>query len=217
MAIVTISREFGSKGSEVSRYAAERLGYAYVDKETIEKVMIQYGLISFDRFYDAQYTIWDRFFENNQQIISMFSKTIHEFSKNDKTILVGRAGFILLTGFENVLHVLIRAPFEVRVQNTMRSMKITDRERAEELVLRNDQSRRSFVQTFYRADTSNTDWFNIALDTSVVPPETAAEWIADAARQLDSKEKNPEKTTFALESDEVLEDVVQKQLKELNG
>ena len=214
MAIITISREFGSKGSEVSQLVAKSLGYNYVDKATIEKVMIQYGLISFDRFYDAQYTIWDRFIENNQEIISMFSKTVHEFSKNDKTVLVGRAGFILLTGFENVLHVLIRAPFEERVQNTMQSLNITDREQAKELVLRNDQSRRTFVQTFYRADTNNTDWFNMVLDTSCVPPETAAKWIADTAKLLDKKDKSPEKTTLALESDEVLKDVVMKQLAE---
>lgn len=215
MAVITISREFGSKGSEVSQYVAKSLNYAYVDKETIEKVMVQYGLISFDRFYDAQYTIWDRFIEKNQEIVSMFSKTIHEFAKNDHTILVGRAGFILLNGFENVLHVLIRAPFEERVTNTMQSMGISDREQAKELVLKNDQSRRTFVQTFYRAETNNTDWFNIVLDTACVSPETAAKWISEAAVQLDHKEKNSKKTTMALESDEVLKDVVAKQLAEL--
>jgi cytidylate kinase len=173
MAIITVSREFGSKGSEVSQLIAQRLGYAYVDKETIEKVMRQYGLISFDRFYDAPHTIWEGFSEDNQSIVTMFSKTVHEFSKIDKTVLVGRAGFILLSGYENVLHVLIRAPFEQRVSNIMQSMNI-DREEAKGLVLQRDQSRRNFVQKFYRADTNNAEWFNIALDTSCIPPETAA-------------------------------------------
>ncbi len=212
MAIITISREFGSKGSEVSQLVAKSLGYAYVDKETIEKVMIQYGLISFDRFYDAQHTVWGRFDENNQEIITMFSKTVYEFSKIDKTVLVGRAGFILLTGYENVLHVLIRAPFEERVSNIMQAMNIGERERAKEIVLKSDQSRRTFVQTFYRADTHNTDWFNIVLDTSCIPSATAAEWIAEAAETLDKKQKHPDKTTMAIESDEVLRDVVVKQI-----
>ncbi len=215
MAIITISREFGSKGTEVSRLVAEALGYACVDKEVIEKVMIQYGMISFDRFYDEQYTIWDRFIENNQTIISMFSKSIHEFSKNDKTVLVGRAGFILLAGYENVLHVLIREPFENRVRNVMDSMNIADRKKAKAMVLGNDQSRKTFIQTFYKADTNNTDWFNIVLDSSCISAENAADWIAAAAQQLDGKEKNPDKTTFSIESDVVLKDVVQKELANL--
>lgn len=45
MAVITISREFGSKGSEISQSVANTLGYAYVDKESIEKVMAQFGLI----------------------------------------------------------------------------------------------------------------------------------------------------------------------------
>lgn len=212
MAVITISREFGSKGSEVSQSVAKSLGYAYVDKTTIENVMNEYGLISFEHFYDEQYTIWDSFIGSNKEIISMFSKTVQEFSKNDNTVIVGRAGFILLTGYENVLHVLIRAPFEERVGNIMQSMNIADRKQARDMVLRNDQSRRTFVQTFYRADTNDTDWFNLVLDTSCIPPETAAKWIAEAAAQLDAKKKNPEKTTGALVSDAILKNVVDKQL-----
>lgn len=142
----------------------------------------------------------------------MFSKTVLEFSKHDNTVIVGRAGFILLAGYENVLHVLIRAPLEERMHNTMHSMNIIDRKKARELVLSNDQSRRTFVQTFYRADTNNADWFNIVIDTSTVSPDTAAEWITNAAKKLDQKEKGTEKTTFALESDIVLKEVVEKLL-----
>jgi len=35
MAILTISREYGSGGREIGRRVAERLGYRYVDKERL--------------------------------------------------------------------------------------------------------------------------------------------------------------------------------------
>ena len=35
MAILTISREYGSGGREIGRRVAERLGYRYVDKELL--------------------------------------------------------------------------------------------------------------------------------------------------------------------------------------
>ena len=36
--IITISREFGSGGRTIAKAAAQRLGYAFYDKELIEKI-----------------------------------------------------------------------------------------------------------------------------------------------------------------------------------
>ena len=36
--IITVSREFGSGGRTIAKKVAEDLGYAYYDKEIIEKV-----------------------------------------------------------------------------------------------------------------------------------------------------------------------------------
>ena len=53
MAVITVSREFGSGGDVIARNAAEALGYNFVDKEFIGKVLNQYGLVEFDKEYDA--------------------------------------------------------------------------------------------------------------------------------------------------------------------
>ncbi len=43
MAILTISREYGSGGREIGRLTAERLGYRYVDKERLFQDLEQAG------------------------------------------------------------------------------------------------------------------------------------------------------------------------------
>ena len=42
--ILTISREFGSGGRTIAKAAAQRLGYAFYDKELIEKIAEESGL-----------------------------------------------------------------------------------------------------------------------------------------------------------------------------
>ena len=42
--IITISREFGSGGRTIAKAAAQRLGYAFYDKELIEKIAEESGL-----------------------------------------------------------------------------------------------------------------------------------------------------------------------------
>jgi hypothetical protein len=44
MAVITISRESGAKGSYIGRKLAERLKYLYVDRETIHEVSLEYGV-----------------------------------------------------------------------------------------------------------------------------------------------------------------------------
>lgn len=42
--VITISRQFGSAGRSIGKAVAEKLGYAYYDKEIIERLAEQTGL-----------------------------------------------------------------------------------------------------------------------------------------------------------------------------
>ena len=53
MAVITISREFGSEGTAIAEKAAQALGYHLADKNSIEKILSEYGLMEFDRMYDS--------------------------------------------------------------------------------------------------------------------------------------------------------------------
>ena len=44
MAVITISRESGARGSYIGRKLADRLGYDYLDGEVIHEVCLEYGV-----------------------------------------------------------------------------------------------------------------------------------------------------------------------------
>lgn len=207
MAFVTVSREFGSSGTTISRHAARSLDYAYVDKKTVEKVLAQYGLVTFQEFYDSTHSFWDLLQEGNRDFITVLNHTVQEVSKHN-AVFVGRAGFALLQGYENVFHVLIKAPFAFRVDTVMQKMEISDRGMAEALVRQHDRARESFLKTFYKANPNDASPFSLVIDTSCVPVPTAEKWIAEAVRLLEKKDINPLKSTMSIPSDPVLKESI---------
>jgi cytidylate kinase len=208
MAFITVSREFGSFGTTISQRAAQALQYDYIDKAVLEKVLDQYGLVTFHKFYDSPHSFWERLEDGNQEIIEVFNSAVLECAKADHAVFVGRAGFALLRGYDNVFHVLIKAPFDTRVANTMQTMRIADRAQAEELVRRHDISRESYLRTFYNASASDAGPFSLVADTSLIPPETAEQWIVEAARLLEQREIDPAKSTRSIRSDVVMQKTV---------
>ena len=76
MAVITVSREIGSLGADIAVRTAEKLGYTYVDKDLIQKIMNQYGVIQFQDLYDAQFGIWDQFDHSTDAIYLLLNKII---------------------------------------------------------------------------------------------------------------------------------------------
>ncbi len=58
MAVITISRELGSGGSDIARQVAKQLSYEFVDKRTTDGIFRQYGLTKFDDLYSSAPTSW---------------------------------------------------------------------------------------------------------------------------------------------------------------
>ena len=204
MAVITISREFGSDGDLISKKVAQALGYSLFNKESIEKVLVQYGLVDFSSVYSSDQSVWDRFDKDRTEIVRMLNSTIEAFAKLDNNVIVGRGGFIVLHGFGNVLNVCIVASFDKRVSNIMRSHNISDRAKAEELVRQNDNIRKSFLQSYYTVKQTEARGFNVTIDTDIIPVDVASRWIIEAAQLLSQKEVDPKSHTSSIKVDPVL-------------
>ncbi len=205
MAVITISREFGSDGDLISEKVAQSLGYSLINKEIIEKVLVQYGLVAFNKVYNSEQSIWDRFDTDKTEMVRMLNHTIRAFAKFDNSVIVGRGGFIVLNGFENVLNVCIVSPFDRRVSNIMKVKGIQTREEAEALIKQSDNVRKGFLQTYYNVKHTETDLFSLTIDSGKVPADVAARWIVEAAELLAHKEIDAKVSTVSLEVDPVLE------------
>ena len=204
MAIITVSREFGSDGTLISQQVAQSLNYLLVDKEVVEKVLRQYGMVHFSKLYDSEHSIWERYDLEKSELILMLNDTIRAFAQIGNSVILGRGGFAVLSEYHNVLNVCIRAPLEQRVSSLMKCMPISDHRAAENLVVKNDNIRKSFLQTFYNVRHDETSYYNLVIDSSQIPAELATRWIVEAAEMIDQRELSLEQSTQGIDVDPVL-------------
>ena len=144
MAVITISRELGSDGDSIARQVASILGYHFVDKAFIGNVLSQYGLVEFDREYDALPTFWEKFNaqkeERREMMVDMLNRVVRAVAQHDNVIILGRSGFAILSGYSDVFNVRIQAPFPLRVKRVMVSKNITLYQ-AEDIIREGDRIR----------------------------------------------------------------------------
>jgi cytidylate kinase len=209
MAVVTISREYGSAGSEVARSVAELLGYHLIDKATIGRILAGYGLIDFDSTYEAEAGIWSAFDTKLRTIVSMLERLSYAVARHGHSVLLGRGAYATLGGMEGVLNVRIRAPYEWRVSRIMEERDFSDRGLAESAVREGDKVRSSFVSSVYGIRWDSMEKFDLVIDTSKVGPALAASWIVAAASALPEPR---EKRTKLGEADPVLDEAMATEL-----
>lgn len=213
MAVITISRQLGSGGFEISQQVAKSLGYEFADKHTADGILRQYGLTKFNVLYDSAPGVLDLIRADNLLIISMLNEILEALAKRGNSVILGRAGFAVLGAYADVLNVRIQAPFSQRVQRVMTREGLTDLQAAEERVREDDNVHRVYVQRFYNKHWDEPSNFDLVLDMGSLSSDVAVQQIVEAAKALD--QKVPEKdavTTATIEVDPVLADAVVKVL-----
>ena len=207
MSVITISREFGSEGDDIARRVAQTLGYHFVDQEFIGALLSQYGLVEFDREYEALPGFWEKFNAQRESrrdvMVDMLNQVVRAVAQHGDVVILGRSGFAILGSFADVLHVRLQAPLSVRVARTMAQQKITS-EQAEAVVKERDRVRVAFVEEFYRVPWGAIHAFDLVINTDKISPDLATTWVVDAAKAFVTSPEVDKLTTGSIEVDSVL-------------
>src|SRR5574344_2026488 len=126
--IITISREFGSGGRTIARQVAEKLGYAFYDKEIIERLAEETGLskkfIEQNSEYASGHNVFSYAFigrdPNGRSIEDALQKAQRELILNlaneGKCVIVGRCADFILKDRTDCLNVFIHAIEEIKAK-----------------------------------------------------------------------------------------------------
>ncbi len=213
MAVVTISQEPGSGGTDIAQQVAVQLNYEFVDKNATDGVFRQYGLTKFDDLYSSVPSIFDLLNADNLLLVSMANEILEAVAKRGNVVILGRAGFAVLGGYSDVLSVRIQAPFSDRVQRIMDQEGLSDLEAAMERVKEDDEVHRKYVGRFYNKEWDEASNFDVVIDTSSVSGDVAVRQIVEAVQALEQKSLGAGAvTTAAIDVDPVLVDAITKVL-----
>ncbi len=205
MAVVTISRQYASGGSDIAKLLAQRLGWPVVDNEFVDRVAQEAGLprkeveareervpglverlaralaISSPEVFVAAGDPTEAPFAREAELVRVTETVINRTVREGNVVLVGRGAQAYLAQREDTLHVFIVGSREARVQAAMSRLEMTAKD-AEEAVDRADAGRRRYVKTHYNRLWDEPANYHLVLNSDVFSYEQIADLIAAAVR-----------------------------------
>ncbi len=188
MAILTISREFGSGGREIAQAVAELLNYEYIDKEKILSDIKTAGN-EWERWGkeldEHRPTLWEKFDWSFKGFSALFQSCILNRALKGKVVIMGRGGNFLLKDIPSALRVRIFAPLDKRIERIMMRESV-DGKTANWLAKKTDNERAGFIRSVYGKDWDDPAEYDMVLDSGV---KTEDEIISTIKNVLLEKEQ----------------------------
>ncbi|NLI83361.1 MAG: cytidylate kinase-like family protein [Deltaproteobacteria bacterium] len=166
MAVLTVSREFGSGGREIGRAVADSLGYAYVDKESILRHLKGAGgkWEDWGKGLDEHCpTVWEKYDRSFKVFAALIQEAVLEQAFQDRVVIMGRGGNYILEGLPHVFRIRVVAPLEIRVDRIVTRDSL-DRETAVYLAQKTDRDRDCFIYTMYGRRWDAADGYDAVYD-----------------------------------------------------
>lgn len=213
MAVITISREYGTDAEQIARAAAERLGCHLADKETIGKILASYGIVDFKKVYETIPAFWEAFdaqkTEQRRAAVDMLNRVILALARHGNVVIEGRGGNIVLGAYRDVLNVRIQEPAELRIRNLMEREQIPDIASADAFIAEKDRVRNYFIEENYRRKSDDIKGFDLVIDTAKIGRDKAVMIIASACEGLRMIDLPGSKSVRDIPADDILDAVVQ--------
>jgi cytidylate kinase len=216
MAIITVSRQVGSLGTEVAQTVASRLHYDYLDKEKIEKALVERGLpmLQVEKFDEKKPPFWVSWQIQSRKFLHVVQAVIYDFAQRGNIVIVGRGGQILMRDIPGIIHLRIVSPFSTRVQMIAEQEKI-DEKQAIRVIRRNDRDSAGFIRFFFDEDWEDPTLYDLIINMQKMSIALAADMISSFA--LSPEIKSGEKVAADKLRDLSLEQKVEAALLDLVG
>ncbi|OPY85523.1 MAG: Cytidylate kinase [Smithella sp. PtaU1.Bin162] len=172
MAILTISREAGSEGSQIAAAIAEELGYDLLDKGKIIAKLKADGVR-----WEEMAEDWDEhvpsFLEKHDWqyngFVALTRSHILNCALGGKAVIMGRGGNFLLEGVPNVLRVRIMVPLEIRLEcaandQTFSVLSGLDAETGRKLLKQADAKSSNYIRSAFGKDWNDPLLYDIVFN-----------------------------------------------------
>ena len=196
MAVVTISKEFGTDSEKVASLLAEELEWEYIGKQLVARIAKELHISESEveafrqdaqsrllRFVD-RYTCSliqkvvdrERGCLDDEAYFETTKKLVEDIYDAGNAIILGWGGQCLLRGKPDVLHVRLTKDKEARISIIMERFKL-DRRAAQDYLEREEGDSRSYVKHYFNEDWNDARLYDLIIDMGKTSAEEATETI----------------------------------------
>jgi cytidylate kinase len=184
MSAITISRQMGSRGNELARRVAQRLGWRQVCRDLINRAALaagapQVALAEIDElgFFGLHPSAKER-----QAYQSQVECFIRDLANEGDVVIVGRGGQVVLRDRPDVLHVRVVAPLEARVAWLQQEKNISA-ESARACLKESDKARARYLRRSYNIHLDDPTLYHLIINTSLLGVPQAVNLIAQTFQE----------------------------------
>jgi cytidylate kinase len=205
MAVITISKEFGTESEKVASLVAQQLGYEYIGKNLIAEIAKELHISESEaetfrktsqsrilRFVD-RYTcsivqkVVDRehgclddknYYETTKRLVEK------SYDAGD-VIILGWGGQCLLRGKPNTLHVHLKKDAETKINDVIKSRDL-DYKAAKEFIEKEEEDSKAYIKEYFKEDWMDARLYDLIIDMGKNTVDKAADMICDHVKHLTS-------------------------------
>ena len=203
MPLVTVSRQYGSGGSEVAEKVAHALGWQLWDNALVDEVARRLGVSAEEVSAREEWvpslperiasalalgmpevmpTVADLAAQpSEERIVAVTKRVIEEAVHAGPAVLVGRGAQCMLAERADALHAYCYAPVEALASYVVTNLAVPA-EDARRVVIERNQQREQYVKRHWKRDWRDPANYHICVNTGWLGLDGAAELIVQLAR-----------------------------------
>jgi len=204
MPLITVSRQYGSGGSEVAERVARALDWHLYDNAVVDEVARRLGMPAEEvsareervpslaerlasimalGVPEVMPTVADLAMQpSEERIVEMTKRVIEEAVQSGPAVLVGRGAQCMLAERADALHVFCYAPTEALSSYAVTNLGIA-REDAARVVAERNHHREQYVKQHWKRDWRDFANYHVCVNTAWLGLDGAAELIVQLARE----------------------------------
>ena len=196
--IITVSQQYGSGGSEIAAWLAQRLGWQLFDDRLVTLVAQEVNLT------EEEVEVYDERVDNfaSRLLVAMplatpellagvppllpqiqqrlcheaVRRIIEETAKAGNAVIVGRGAQMQLANRRDVLHIRVVAPLERRVRSVIQREGL-DEVRARARIKQKDRQHARYLQACYGRSMNDVDLYDLMLNSSILDLESLIDQV----------------------------------------
>lgn len=198
MPILTLSRQLGSLGNEISDSLSSRTGMPKITRNVFLERYLR------DITSEYEYKLLNQssksfLFQNenteNLDFIRFGAKRLLEDSKKGGMILVGFGSQLLFSGHPDAFHIHIVSPMKTRIARIEKEYRLSP-EDAAQAIRTADRKQSRFLRTVFDENPDNALLYDIALNTASFDVDVCTTTLLSAMEQWQYLKKNATENDF---------------------
>jgi len=198
MAVITISKEFGTEGERVASLVAEKLGYEYIGKNLVAEIAKELHISESEAetFHKASQSRILRFVDRYtcsivQKVVDrehgcLDDKNYYEVTKKlvenvyeaGNVIILGWGSQCLLKEKPNTLHVRLIKDNDLKTKELMEAENLSSKA-AKDFIDREEGDLKAYVKQYFNEDWNDAHLYDLIIDMGKISVEKAVDMICD--------------------------------------